>query len=203
MTQINRKFIPMRQGVKLSDSGKEHMKSNDGEEPTQDVVEELKHELETEKKHNDELLTRLKYMQADLENYRKRMDKELTEARESSVRSLLVGLLVVQDEMDLAAKHSEEGAQSGDVKEGVEMVRKKLASVLESAGVERIDCVGTPFDPSLHEAVEKVQGDSPGEDTVVEEVRPGFTFKGRLLRPSMVKVELASKTAKQEAKVSE
>jgi len=203
LTQINRKFIPMRQGVKLSDSGKEHMKSNDGEEPTQDVVEELKHELETEKKHNDELLTRLKYMQADLENYRKRMDKELTEARESSVRSLLVGLLVVQDEMDLAAKHSEEGAQSGDVKEGVEMVRKKLASVLESAGVERIDCVGTPFDPSLHEAVEKVQGDSPGEDTVVEEVRPGFTFKGRLLRPSMVKVELASKTAKQEAKVSE
>jgi len=181
------------------------MKSKDGvgEEPTQDAMTEMKLAVESERKRNDELLTRLKYMQADLENYRKRMDKELAEARESSVRTLLTRLLVVQDEMDLAATHSEEAEGSGEMKEGVEMVRKKLASLLESEGVERIDCVGRPFDPSLHEAVEKVQGDSPGEDTVVGEVRAGFTFKGQLLRPSMVKVELASKGVRQEAKVSE
>jgi molecular chaperone GrpE len=169
---------------------------------TGEPVDGLKRELETEKHKNEELLTRLKYMQADLENYRKRMDKELAEARESSVRSLLTRLLVVQDEMDMAAKHSD-GEEEGEVKEGVEMVRKKLWSALESAGVERIDCVGRPFDPALHEAVEKVQGNSHGEDVVVEEIRPGFMFKGRLLRPSMVKVELASKATKQAAKVSE
>ena len=181
------------------------MKSKEGagEESPQDATVQLERELEAEKKRNEELLTRLKYLQADLENYRKRMDKELTEARESSVRSLLTRLLVVQDEMDMAARHSEEGEGNGEMKEGVEMVRRKLASLLESEGVERIECVGRPFDPSLHEAVEKVQGDSPGEDTVVEEIRPGFTFKGQLLRPSMVKVELASKAAKQEAKLSE
>ena len=182
-----------------------HMKSKEGagEESTQDAMEGLERDLEAERKKNDELLVRMKYMQADLENYRKRMDRELAEARESSSRSLLTRLLVVQDEMDMAAKHSEEGEENGEVREGIEMVRKKLASLLESEGVERIECVGKPFDPSLHEAVEKVQGDSPGEDTVVGEVRAGFTFKGQLLRPSMVKVELAAKEAKQEAKVSE
>ena len=181
------------------------MKSKEGagEESPQDAMAQLERELEAEKKRNEELLTRLKYLQADLENYRKRMDKELTEARESSARSLLTRLLVVQDEMDMAARHSEEGEGNGEMKEGVEMVRRKLASLLESEGVERIECVGRPFDPGLHEAVEKVQGDSSGEDTVVEEIRPGFTFKGQLLRPSMVKVELASKAAKQEEKLSE
>jgi len=178
-------------------------KEGGGEESPQDAMVQLERELEAERKRNEELLTRLKYLQADLENYRKRMDKELTEARESSVRSLLTRLLVVQDEMDMAARHSEEGEGNGEMKEGVEMVRRKLASLLESEGVERIECVGRPFDPSLHEAVEKVQGDSPGEDTVVEEIRPGFTFKGQLMRPSMVKVELASKAAKQEEKLSE
>jgi len=142
-------------------------------------------------------------MQADLENYRKRMDKELKEAGESLARSLAAKLLVVQDELDLAARHAELGKESGELKEGIAMVRKNLESALESVGVERIDSVGRTFDPSVHEAVEKVQGGSPGEDLVVDELRPGYTFRGQLLRPSMVKVELATKAARGQAKASE
>jgi molecular chaperone GrpE len=164
-------------------------------------VEMLKQELAKEKKRNEELLTRLKYMQADLENYRKRMDKEMKEAGESLARTLVARLLVVQDELDLAAKHAEGGDGSGELKEGIGMVRKNLESALDSVGVMRIDAVGKPFDPALHEAVAKVQGGSQGEDMVVEEIRPGFTFRGQLLRPSMVKVELASKAAKEEKEV--
>jgi molecular chaperone GrpE len=162
-------------------------------------AERLEEELKAEKKRNEELLTRLKYLQADFENYRKRTDKETKEAGEAPVRSLLAKLLVVQDELDLAVRHSEQGKAEGQVKEGISMVRKHLQSVLESAGVERIECLGKPFDPSLHEAVQKSQGNSAGEDIVVEEVRPGFTFRGQLLRPSMVKVELASGAAEEEA----
>jgi len=90
------------------------MKSKEGagEGSTQDAMEGLERDLEAERKKNDELLIRMKYMQADLENYRKRMDRELAEARESSSRSLLTRLLVVQDEMDMAAKHSEEGEEN-------------------------------------------------------------------------------------------
>jgi len=164
-----------------------------------DEAEALSAELAEEKRRNQELLTRLKYSQADLENYRKRMDKELKEAGESLAKTLLVRLLVVQDELDLAAMHAEEGEGKGDaLKEGIAMVRRNLATAMESVGLRRIEAVGKPFDPALHEAVEKVQGRSRGKDMVVEEVRPGFTFRGALLRPSMVKVELAGERAGEE-----
>lgn len=167
------------------------------------IVETLKRELGHERKLNGELLTRLKYAQSDLENLRKRMDKEMKEAGESLARSLAAKMLVVQDELDLAVKHAQGGHVDGELSEGIAMVRRNLGSALQSVGVERIDSVGRPFDPSMHEAVEKVQGTSPGADKVVEEVRAGFTFRGQLLRPSMVKVELAQKAAKQEAKANE
>lgn len=171
--------------------------SKDVEDSPDAQVEMMKRQLSDEKKRNEELLTRLKYMQADLENYRKRMDKEMKEAGESLTKSLLARLLVVQDELDLAAKHANGGNGGGELREGIGMVRRNLQAALESVGVERIDCLGRPFDPALHEAVEKVQGISQGEDMVVEEVRTGFTFRGQLLRPSMVKVELASKPAEE------
>lgn len=166
-------------------------------------LEALKRELGEEKRRNADLLTRLKYAQADLENYRKRMDKELKEAGESLAKSLVSRLLVVQDELELALKHSKNGTGGAEMTEGIEMVRKNLLSTLQDVGVERIDAVGRPFDPTVHEAVAKVQGGAPGSDMVVEEVRPGFTFRGQVIRPSMVKVELASKPANEEAKVSE
>jgi molecular chaperone GrpE len=166
-------------------------------------AEGLERELADEKKRNEELLTRLKYMQADMENYRKRMDKEMREAGVSLARSLVAKLLVVQDELDLAAKHAQNGPETEELSKGIAMVQRNLQSALESVGVGKIDAVGKPFDPTVHEAVEKIQGTKPGADVVVEEIRPGFTFRGQVLRPSMVKVELASKPPKEEAKTSE
>jgi molecular chaperone GrpE len=174
----------------------EEKNSGEATESPEARVEALRHELADERKKNEELLTRLMYTQADFENYRKRMDKEMREAGESLTKALVVRLLVVQDELDLAAKHAKGGTANADLKEGIGMVKKNLEAALESVGVERIDAVGRPFDPSVHEAVEKTQGDSD-RDMVVEEIRPGFTFRGQLLRPSMVKVELASKPAKE------
>ncbi len=174
--------------------------SEEVEETAESQLEALKAELAAERKSNEELLTRLRYAQADLENFRKRMDRELKEAGESLAKGLAMRLLVVQDELDLAAKHVEAGTENGELREGIGMVRKNLAAALESVGVERIDAVGRPFDPSIHEAVAKAQGDSDA-DVVAEEIRPGYTFRGQLLRPSMVKVELASKTAREEKEV--
>ncbi|MBI3840561.1 MAG: nucleotide exchange factor GrpE [Thaumarchaeota archaeon] len=157
--------------------------------------------LVREQERNQILLTRLKYAQADLENYRKRAEKEMVDAAEASVRGLAAKLLSVLDGLELAVKHAEEEGASRELKEGIQMVDRNLAAALESAGMEKIECVGKPFDPSMHEAVEKVQGKA-GLDTVVEEVRPGFTFRGRVVRPSMVKVELGL-GPQQEAKADE
>jgi len=173
------------------------MKAKNSEEPGESLeteAEALRKELAEEKKKNEGLLTRLMYTQADFENYRKRMDKEMKDAGESLAKGLVARLLVVQEELDLAAKHTKGDTGDAELEEGIGMVKKNLEAALQSVGVERIEAVGKPFDPSIHEAVEKVQGDSD-RDVVVEEIRPGFTFRGQLLRPSMVKVELASKPA--------
>ena len=175
-------------------------KSSHEKEPEKEA-EALRQELAEQKRQTEELLIRLKYAQADLENYRKRAEKEARDAGESLARSLLSRLIVVQDELDLAAESAEDGRSGDALNEGIAMVRRNLRAALESVGLERIEAVGKPFDPTIHEAVEKVQGDSPGEDMVVEEVRPGFTFRGQLLRPSMVKDELAAGTAEGEKEV--
>jgi molecular chaperone GrpE len=179
------------------------METKSEEEGTaRDEAETLKKELAEVKGQNEELLTRLKYLQADFENFRKRVDKELNEAGEAQVRGLLSRLLVVQDELDLAGRHSKDEEHGGDtLNEGIAMVRRNFRTALEAVGLERIESVGKPFDPALHEAVEKVQGKTRKQDTVIEEIRPGFTFRGTLLRPSMVKVELAAKAAKEEKEV--
>jgi len=145
--------------------------------------------LENERKRSQDLLSRLKYLQADLENYRKRADREVRDASDAAVRGLVLKLLVVLDELSLAVKHSGP-ERKGDLGEGLSMVIGNLEAALASVGVERIECVGKPFDPSIHEAAEKVEVGSGGTDIVVDELRPGYTFRGQVLRPSMVKVEL-------------
>lgn len=179
-------------------------KKTDGvDRPPEKPLDALRRELADERKRSEELLSRLKYTQADLENMRKRTDKELREAGESLARSLVSRLLVVQDELDLAVKHAEGETGGEALKEGVTMVRRNLLSALESVGVEQIEAAGKPFDPTVHEAVERVHGKGKGPDMVVEEVRPGFVFRGQVLRPSMVKVETASKSPEEEARVNE
>ena len=72
--------------------------------------------------------------------------------------------------------------------EGVELVKKKLVSILEKEGLERIEAVGQKFDPNKHEAMIQVPTNDHEEGTIVEEIRPGYAFKGQVIRPSLVKV---------------
>ena len=148
---------------------------------------------EEEKRKSEEHLTRLRYLQADFENYRKRVDREMREVEDFSTSGLMKKLLPVLDDLDLAVATAETSADKG-LLEGVGMVRKNLTSVLQSEGLKSIDAVGKPFDPALHEAVERVDGTKKRkEDTVVEDMRKGYIFKNKVLRPSMVKVESATK----------
>ena len=162
-----------------------------GIQNTADEERSQKTEPAADKVLDADLLKRLRYLQADFENYRKRTEKELREMEENSSRRLVSRLLNVLDELDLAVKHSKEDTKKDEIQEGIEMVQKNLRSVLESAGLERIDPVGQLFDPTKHEAVEKIQGNLHGSDIVVEEVRAGYAFRGHVIRPSLVKVQLA------------
>jgi molecular chaperone GrpE len=158
----------------------------------EDGLSKLARQLEAEKKRSEDYLSKLKYLQADFENYRKRVDREIQEVEEFSVTKVIRKLLPVIDELELAIGSVENNSANNQVLEGVKMVHKKVLSALEAEGLKRIDALGKPFDPELHEASEKVEGNGP-TDKVVEVIRSGYTLKGRVLRPSLVKVELAAK----------
>jgi molecular chaperone GrpE len=142
-------------------------------------------QLETER---DEYLDTLRRVQAEFENYRKRVIKEQTALVDRATEGLVEQLLPVVDSFELALKNLD--AASSDevesVRKGVELVYAELLGVLEKAGLTRIEAEGKPFDPNVHEAVMQEEGD--GEPVVTDVLRTGYTLKGRVLRPAMVKV---------------
>ena len=152
-----------------------------------DRVSQLEEILEHEKAKSEDLLRRLQYLQADFENYRKRVEKEMGDAKRLSNERLLSDLLTVKDELDLASAKAHEWKQNPVLLEGVNMIQKRLQNILSKEGVERIPGAGSMFDPDYHEAALRVVSDEE-EGTVVEEVRAGYMLKGRVLRPSIVKV---------------
>lgn len=151
-------------------------------------ISELEEELKVERVRADDLFRRLQYLQADFENYRKRMEKDMGDAKRFGNERLLSDLLVVNDEMELGLEKARENGQNPVLLEGVNMVLKRLHGILSKEGVERIQGVGSKFTPELHEAALRVPSVDEEEGTIVEEIRRGYTLKGRVLRPSIVKV---------------
>jgi molecular chaperone GrpE len=171
-------------------------KPPEGEDP-ETKLKELRDELEKEKLKSEDYLRRLQYLQADFENYRKRVEKEISDNRQFGNQRLLSDLIVVNDELQLALREAEESGENPTIAEGVGMVHKRLQSLLSKEGVEKIHSLGSKFNPDLHDAALRVLSDKE-EGTIVEEIRQGYTLKGKVLRPSIVKV--AENSAEPESK---
>ena len=154
---------------------------------TLNQISQLEDALDHEREKSEDLLRRLQYLQADFENYRKRVEKEVGDVKRLSNERLLSDLLTVKDELDLAFAKAHENKQNPVLLEGVGMVQKRLQNILSKEGVERVPGEGSMFNPDYHEAALRVVSDED-EGTVVEEVRAGYMLKGRVLRPSIVKV---------------
>jgi molecular chaperone GrpE len=136
----------------------------------------------------DEYLDTLRRVQAEFENYRKRVIKEQTALVDRATSGLVEQLLPVLDSFELALKNLDSAGSDEieSVRKGLELVYAELLGVLEKAGLSRIEAEGKPFDPNVHEAV--MQEDGDGEPVVTDVLRTGYTLKGRVLRPAMVKV---------------
>jgi molecular chaperone GrpE len=168
----------------------------EGEDP-ETMLKDIRVELEKEKAKSEDYLRRLQYLQADFENYRKRVEKEMSDNRQFGNHRLLSDLLVVNDELELALREAEESRENPTIVEGVGMVYKRLQSIMSKEGVEKIHSLGSKFNPDLHDAALRVVSDKE-EGTIVEEIRQGYTLKGKVLRPSIVKV--AENSAEPESK---
>src|SRR5438128_10809747 len=163
-----------------------HKKSSK-EEKSETMLRETMEELEKEKAKSEDCLRRLQYLQADFENYRKRVEIEMSDNRQFGNQRLLSDLIVVNDELELALREARGSNENPTIVEGVAMVHKRLQSILSKEGVEKIQSLGSKFNPDLHDAALRVvSGEEEG--TIVEEIRQGYTLKGKVLRPSIVKV---------------
>ncbi len=140
-----------------------------------------------EKARSDDLAVRLKYIQADYDNLRRRTDKQLDDMRRYANESLLCSLLETVDELELALSTAK-CCTSDAITQGVEMTLKKLRKVMEQEGVTEICAACKAFDPLKHAAVGRVETDEFKEGTVIDEVRKGYMLKDKVIRPSMVRV---------------
>jgi molecular chaperone GrpE len=150
-------------------------------EPDAQAVRRLEDQLEQERE-------RYLRLAAEYDNFRKRAARERAELADRSQAALVVRLLDALDDMDrLVADGASASAEQ--VRQAVELVDRKLRKELLAAGLERIDPVGAPFDPSLHEAVSTVPPPSPELDHQVSATfQAGYRFKGALVRPARVQV---------------
>jgi molecular chaperone GrpE len=132
-----------------------------------------------------ELEDRLVRALADLDNVRKRCERELKRERDSERARVVTEWLPVIDNLELALRHS--GSSAGGLADGVAAVHDQAVAVLDQLGFRRFEDLGCPFDPMRHEAVGTTDADAPAE-TVVATVRPGYGSDGEVLRPAKVVV---------------
>jgi len=164
---------------------------------------DLEHLLDLEKKRSEEYLTRLKYLQADFDNLKKRFDRQTEQVKNYCTERLVIQLLDVVDELEIALKAAQCATSAQPLIDGVQMTLKKLRKVLEQEGVCPIESEGKDFDPSRHNAIAAVERDDVDGCVVAEEVRKGYIMKDKVIRPSIVKVAVKSSKSQKENEKNE
>ena len=139
---------------------------------------------------NAELQDRFLRAQAEFQNFRKRVDKDRLEFNEYASMEACRTLLPIIDDFERALE-----TETADKKyaQGLDLIRQRLFDALKKLGLEPIVAQGQPFDPHVHHAVEMVETEDVADHTVLGEFQRGYNFKGRLLRPAMVKVAVEPK----------
>lgn len=142
---------------------------------------DAKAQLDAARREVEELLTRLKYLQAEFDNLRKRAAKEMEAVVRFANEALLARLLPVLDTFDAAAEKAE-----GEAGKAIRLVREGLFDALREAGLQEIPAEGGPFDPYVHECVERVRDAGLRDGIVKGVVQKGYRVHDRVLRPAQV-----------------
>ncbi|MBI1910850.1 MAG: nucleotide exchange factor GrpE [Deltaproteobacteria bacterium] len=164
----------------------EEMKDELFEAPEQEVIR-LRSELEAKTKEAEENYNKFLRSVADLDNYRKRAEKEKADAISYANESIMEDILPVVDNFERALVHANSEQNVESLRQGVQLIIDQMYAVLKKFGLQEIKSVGGKFDPSLHHAISQEESEAE-PDSVVKEFQKGYLLKGRLLRPAMVAV---------------
>jgi molecular chaperone GrpE len=146
----------------------------------------------------EELRQTLLRRQADFDNYRKRVEKERSEDSKRATARVIEGLIPIIDGFENAlAAHRE--VEYENYRKGFELIYKQLLDNVTRLGAERIDPAGKPFDPHLHQAVDRAETTEHADGTILQVFQPGYVFHGRVLRPAMVRVAVHPNPASKQA----
>jgi molecular chaperone GrpE len=154
-------------------------------------VETLRGELETAQRQADENYDKYLRARADMENFRKRMERTTADREKQVKKNLLAKILQVKDNLERALSYGEgSSGQTEGIMQGVRLTEYQLNQLLEQEGVSRIEADGKPFDPSDEEAVQTVQDPSRPDHVVVQVIRQGYRYGDEVLRPAQVIVNV-------------
>jgi len=146
--------------------------------------------VEGSESRESEFLDRLKRLQAEFENYRKRTEREKSAIGDQARKNVLSDFLELLDSLRLAAEHNEENESEdlADYRRGVELILKKFQDFLAREGVTPIETDGIHFDPNLHEAMMTEEGDEEESGRIARELQKGYYYRDSVLRPARVSV---------------
>jgi len=154
-------------------------------------IAKLEADLKQKATSVEALNDRLLRLQAEFENYKKRMARERSEFMKFANEGLILECLPVLDNLERAVATARSSPEAQGVTEGLEIILRLFQATLEKAGVKPIVALEHEFDPNLQQAVAQVGSTDGRDNLVVEEVRKGYLLEGRVLRPSLVKVARA------------
>lgn len=170
---------------------KNNNKNNEAGMQAEETVTIPKKEYELLKAKHDERDSYYdKYVRAhaEFENAKKRMEKDKTDYAKFANECFVIDFLPIIDSLEMSEKHIKEAKDFKAVQEGVDMIHLQIQKFLKDIGVERVKTAGEKFDPHMHEAMGTVDDKDKEEGKIVEELKPGYTFNGRLLRPASVRI---------------
>lgn len=177
--------------TKVESSKNEPLEDFDQETDVEEIsVDEHFKELEESRKRADEYLDSLQRLQAEFDNYKKRVDKEKADLIEYANTNLISQLIDVMENLERGVVSAKDSDDIESVVKGMEMVCIQLKGILESKGLKPIEAEGKKFDTCYHEAMMKTPSDEYPNNTVIEEFQKGYKIKDRVIRYSKVRVSV-------------
>lgn len=164
----------------------ESKEDEDIEERLKKDIDALKKKLEEKEVELEEKKDNILRIHAESENYKKRMQREMSNTIQFANEVLIKDLLPIIDNIERAAKADDNNW--GAIKEGIQLTLQQIYTFLERLGVEKIAAIEKPFDPIRHEAIAKVCKQDKGDNIIIEEYITGYTLKNKVIRPSKVMV---------------
>lgn len=155
--------------------------------PVKDYAEQLK-ELDEWKKQSKEFMDGWQHERADFSNYRKRIERDQAEAKQNITAEVVKKYLAVLDDIQRALKTRPKDGEAGHWAEGVELIGRKLQSILDCEGIKSIQAENAMFDPHFHEAVTHEDNPDFKSGQIIEVLQQGYTIGDRVIRPALVRV---------------